>query len=550
MNIPLISAIRNYLQGDGLVILPEMELLLFGLAILIIGSSIDKSTEETWFWKLLFKDFYAKAGFAGTLFSAFTLWRLRGAVAASPQGQFSGFHESVVVDPFFLFFAILFLAATALVILLSVKYLEIEKEQEGEYFALLLFACVGMMFMASGVDLIVMFLGLETMALSFYVLTGFLRREKRSNEAALKYVLLGAFSSGILAYGFSLLYGLTGTTNVGNIQAAFDLRSPLARIIEMSRQPGTMGNQAHQVLQMRYPAALHLEPTLLNHATLLAAAAFVLVAVGLFFKIAAVPFHQWAPDVYEGAPTPVTTYVSVASKTASFALLLRLFTTVFEPSHQTWIYLIAGIAVASLTWGNLAALTQTNVKRLLAYSSISHVGYILLGLLSWDESTGTLTKAASTGIAYYLLSYVFMTAGAFAVIIVLRQKGLIGEELEDLNGLYHRSPAAAVLLLIFMLSLAGIPPTAGFMGKYFIFLSLIETHHPVLAVFAVLYIVPALYYYLRIVVHAWLKQPGEAPRPVMTSAQAVALGIAVFVTLAAGLYPEPFTRLAQYAFGQ
>src|SRR6266853_1061918 len=476
MSPPFINSILSYLRGDGAVILPQMELTLFGLAILIMGSSIDESAEENWFTRLLFKDFFAKAAFAGTVFSAFTLWKLRATVAA--RGEFAGFHESVLVDPFFLFFATLFLAATALVILLSVKYLEIEKEQEGEYYALLLFACVGMMFMASG------------------------------------------------------------------------QRSSLGKIIEMSRQPGMMGSQARQVLEMRYPAALHLEPTLLNHAALLAAAAFVLVAVGLFFKIAAVPFHQWAPDVYEGAPTPVTAYVSVASKTASFALLLRLFTTVFAPSHQTWIYLIAGIAVASLTWGNLAALTQTNVKRLLAYSSISHVGYILLGLLSWDETTGTLTKAASTGIAYYLLSYVFMTAGAFAVIIVLRQKGLIGEELEDLNGLYYRSPAAAVLLLIFMLSLAGIPPTAGFMGKYFIFLSLIETHHPVLAVFAVLYIVPALYYYFRIVVHAWLKQPGEAPRPSMTSAQAVALGVAVFVTLAAGLYPEPFTRFAQYAFGQ
>jgi NADH-quinone oxidoreductase subunit N len=234
--------------------------------------------------------------------------------------------------------------------------------------------------------------------------------------------------------------------------------------------------------------------------------------------------------------------VSVASKTASFALLLRLFLVVFSISQATWIYLIAGVAVASLTWGNLAALTQTNVKRLLAYSSISHVGYILLGLVAGNE-TGLV------GIAYYLFAYVFMTAGAFAVIIVLRQKGLMGEELEDLNGLYQRSPAAAVLLLIFMLSLAGIPPTAGFMGKYFIFLSLIESKHPVLAVFAVLYIVPALYYYFRIVVHAWLKQPGEAPRPVMSNAQAVALGVTVFVSLAAGLYPEPFTKLAHYAFG-
>src|SRR6266436_929831 len=538
MNIPFINSILSYLRGDGATILPEIELLLFGLGILVIDFWIEQ------------KEKYLNAGMAlaGTFFSAFTLWRLRGAVTV--KNEIAGFHDSVVVDPFFLFFATLFLAATALVILLSVKYLEIENEQEGEYYALLLFACIGMMLMASGTDLIVLFLGLETMALSFYVLTGFLRREKRSNEAALKYVLLGAFSSGILAYGFSILYGLTGTTNNRNIQAAFEPRSMLAKVVEFSRLRGVSGDQARQILAERYPAALHMDPSLLHQAPLFLAAAFVLVAVGLFFKIAAVPFHQWAPDVYEGAPTPVTAYVSVASKTASFALLLRLFTTVFAPSHETWIYLIAGIAVASLTWGNLAALTQTNVKRLLAYSSISHVGYILLGLLSWDETTGTLTKAASTGIAYYLLSYVFMTAGAFAVIIVLRQKGLIGEELEDLNGLYYRSPAAAVLLLIFMLSLAGIPPTAGFMGKYFIFLSLIETHHPVLAVFAVLYIVPALYYYFRIVVHAWLKQPGEAPRPIMTSAQAFALTIAAFVTLAAGLYPEPFTKLAQYAFGQ
>ena len=537
MNIPILSAIINYLQGDGATILPEIELTLFGLGILLIDFTIGA------------KEKYLNAGLAlaGTAFSGYTLFELRARVAG--RGEFQGFHDSVVIDHFFLFFAALFLAATALVVLLSVKYLEIENEQEGEYYALLLFACVGMMFMASGTDLIVLFLGLETMALSFYVLTGFLRRDKRSNEAALKYVLLGAFSSGILAYGFSLIYGLSGTTNLSRIGFALNPDGRLARMIEMSRQSGPTGVEVRNFLEQQYPTALRLDPALLLHQVpILATAAFVLIAVGLFFKISAVPFHQWAPDVYEGAPTPVTAYVSVASKTASFALLFRLFFVVFGSTQGNWIYLIAGIAVASLTWGNLAALTQTNVKRLLAYSSISHVGYILLGLVAWNQSTGRIAEAAATGIAYYLLAYVFMTAGAFAVLVVLRQKGLIGEELDELNGLYQRSPAAAVLLLIFMLSLAGIPPTAGFMGKYFIFLSLIETHHPVLAVFAVLYIVPALYYYFRIVVHAWLKQPGEAPRPVMTNAQAVALGIAVFVTLAAGLYPEPFTRLAHYAF--
>src|SRR6266849_5026690 len=246
MNIPLINSILGYLRGDGATILPEIELVLFGLGILVIDFWIDQKG----------KHLNAALALAGTFFSAFTLWRLRPAVAA--RSELYGFHESVVVDHFFLFFAILFLAATALVILLSVKYLEIEREQEGEYYAL-----------------------------SFYVLTGFLRREKRSNEAALKYVLLGAFSSGILAYGFSLIYGLSGATNIRNIQAAFDVRSNLARVIEFSHQPAPMGDQAHQILAERYPAALQIDPSLLGHAPLLLVAAFVLVAVGLFFKIAA-----------------------------------------------------------------------------------------------------------------------------------------------------------------------------------------------------------------------------------------------------------------------
>jgi NADH-quinone oxidoreductase subunit N len=335
----------------------------------------------------------------------------------------------------------------------------------------------------------------------------------------MKYLLLGAFSTGILAYGFSLLYGASGTA------------------IQLGGHPSTNIAYIGQVLDWRLGHTM-------AHGQIdwLVVLAFVSVAAGLFFKVAAVPFHQWAPDVYEGAPTPITAYVSVASKTASFALLLRLMTGVFGGSQATWLYAIAGVAVASLTWGNLAALTQTNIKRLLAYSSISHVGYILLGIVAGNQ-TGLV------GMMYYLIAYGFMTMGAFAVVIVMRQKGLIGDELDDLDGLYQRSPAAAVLLLIFMLSLAGIPPTAGFMGKYFIFQSLIETHHPVLAVFAALYIVPALYYYFRVVVHAWLKTPGEAPTPHMSSAQAVALGAALFVTLAAGLYPEPFAKLARYAFG-
>jgi len=502
----ILDPILSYVHGDGLVILPEMELLLFALGILIFDFLLEKKEKH---WNAIL----ALLGVAASGFGLYMQVQRYSVERANPMGSpgLLGFHNTVVVDGFFIIFASIFLAATALVVLLSVRYLDLEKEQEGEYYALILLACVGMMFMASGIDLIVLFLGLETMALSFYVMTGFLRANKRSNEAAMKYLLLGAFSTGILAYGFSLLYGISASTNIAQIGNMLDRR-------------------------LQYTAAHGMTDWLVI-------LAFVTVAAGLFFKVAAVPFHQWAPDVYEGAPTPITAYVSVASKTASFALFLRLMTSVFGGSQATWLYAVAGVAIASLTWGNLAALTQTNIKRLLAYSSIAHVGYILLGLVAGNE-TGL------EGMVFYLIAYAAMTIGAFAVVIVMRQRGLIGDELEDLDGLYQRSPAAALLLLIFMLSLAGIPPTAGFMGKYFIFLALIETHHPILAVFGALYIVPALYYYFRIVVHAWLKKPGDAPAPTMSSAQAIALGAALFVSLAAGLYPEPFTRLARYALGQ
>lgn len=503
---PILDPILNYVHGDGLVVLPEMELLLFALGILIFDFLLEKKDKH---WNAML----ALLGVAASAFGLYMQAQRYSVVRANPGGMpgLLGFHNTVLVDGFFIIFASIFLAATALVILLSVRYLDLEREQEGEYYGLLLLSCVGMMFMASGIDLIVLFLGLETMALSFYVMTGFLRANKRSNEAAMKYLLLGAFSTGILAYGFSLLYGVSASTNIAQIGNMLDRR-------------------------LQYTAAHGMTDWLVI-------LAFVSVAAGLFFKVAAVPFHQWAPDVYEGAPTPITAYVSVASKTASFALFLRLMTSVFGGSQATWLYAVAGVAIASLTWGNLAALTQTNIKRLLAYSSIAHVGYILLGLVAGND-TGL------TGMVFYLIAYAAMTIGAFAVVVVMRQRGLIGDELDDLDGLYQRSPAAALLLLIFMLSLAGIPPTAGFMGKYFIFQALIETHHPVLAVFGALYIVPALYYYFRIVVHAWMKKPGEAPAPTMSNAQAIALGAALFVSLAAGLYPEPFTRLARYAFGQ
>ena len=324
---------------------------------------------------------------------------------------------------------------------------------------------------------------------------------RRSNEGALKYLLLGAFSSGVFAYGFSVLYGMAGSTLLKDVAQAYAARP---------------------------------------QGDVMALIAVVTVSAGLFFKVAAVPFHQWAPDVYEGAPTSITAYVSVASKAASFGLLMRLFVIVFEPTRPDWEFLFGVIAVATMTLGNFAAITQTNVKRLLAYSSIAHVGYILLGLVA-GNATGL------KGMAFYLLAYTFMNTGAFAIVILLRRQGVIGDELEDMNGLVHRRPGAALLMILFLLSLAGIPPTAGFVGKYFIFLALIESRHYLLAVFAALYIVPAVYYYFRIVVHMWIHDVTDPVRPVITPAQAVALAAAILVVLGAGIYPEPFVQLASYS---
>jgi NADH-quinone oxidoreductase subunit N len=503
----MLRAFQEFMQANGgALLLPEIMLVLFAMGILVTDHLLEARD----------KYFNALMAMLGVIFSAVVLWRLR---EAAERG-IMGFSQSLIIDPFFLFFGFIFLIATALVIILSVRYLKIEDENHGEYYALMLFATVGMMFMAAGYDLVVQFIGLETMALSFYVLAGFLRRDKRSNEGAVKYLLLGAFSSAILAYGFSILYGISAMTNLSSIGQPLPPRTNLDAIAV------AVGNR--------------------GQADLFVLLALATVAAGLFFKVAAVPFHQWAPDVYEGAPTPITAYISVASKTASFALLLRLLLTVFWPVRVDWEMLIAWVAIASLTVGNLAAITQTNVKRMLAYSSISHVGYILLGIVAAASSpVGFLT--GMKGIAFYLFAYAFMTIGAFAVLIVLQRQGIIGDELDDLNGLYKRSPMSALVLLIFMLSLAGIPPLAGFVGKYFILQALIETGHINLAIFGALYIVPALYYYFRIVMHAYLYEPGNAPAPVVTIGQKVAFAALTFVTVAAGIFPEPFVQLATYS---
>jgi NADH-quinone oxidoreductase subunit N len=327
----------------------------------------------------------------------------------------------------------------------------------------------------------------------------------------MKYMLIGAFSSGVLAYGFSILYGLSGSTNLATIQLH-------------------IGDRASQFA----------------HADALSFLALATVAAGVFFKVAAVPFHQWAPDVYEGAPTTITAYISVASKAAAFALLLRLFVTVYWPVRIDWIAIFAAAAVLSMTLGTFAALTQTNIKRLLAYSSIAQVGYILLGLVASVDKDGTLNQRGLRAAAFYLFAYAFFNTGAFAVVVALQKRGAIGDDIEDLRGVGRSSPVAAVLMLLFLLSLAGIPPTAGFVAKLLIFWSLIETGHPILALVGVLYIVPAVYYYFRVVATMWTGTGDDAVAPVIPTAQRLALGALALVTLAAGVFPEQFLRLANY----
>jgi NADH-quinone oxidoreductase subunit N len=404
----------------------------------------------------------------------------------------------LAVDSFALFFKFVFLLAATLTILMSVRYLELEGASPGEYYFLILCATLGMMIMASGIDLITSFIGLETMAVSFYILTGFIKPNQRSNEAAVKYFLLGAFSLGILLYGMSLMYGLSGTTNFHRMGAVFT------------------GNARDPLLVL----------------------AVILVVAGMGFKISAVPFHMWAPDVYEGAPTPVTAFLSVGSKAASFAMLLRIFVEALPSMMTDWQLLFEVLAVVTMTIGNLAALTQSNLKRMLAYSSIAHAGYLLIGVVA-----GTPRGVAAMLI--YVLIYSFMQLGAFAVIVMMRRRDLIGDELKDLSGLAFRSPLAAFAMLLFMLSLGGIPPTAGFMGKFWLFSAAIDSGYVALAVIGVLNSAVSLYYYVRVVVFMYLKTETTGPEPTASPALALTLAVAVAATLVLGVYPRVLFEIAE-----
>ena len=498
---------------DYLLALPITLLTLFALGILLIDLMLPP--EKKWLNPV--------TAFIGVLFAAGGVVKIQLWMQSSRFTSMGsvGLMGALYVDRTAIYFFYLFLAATAISILMSVRYMTTEHENHGEYYTLMLLSVVGMMCMAAGFDIVLIFIGLELMAISTYVLVGFLRRDRRSNEAALKYLLLGAFSSGIFAYGLSLLYGLTGSTNLVEIGHA--LTSILAR-------------DPHN------PVAI---------------VALLTTVTGLLFKIAAVPFHQWAPDAYEGAPTCITGFMSVAVKAAGWAMLLRILGCTYPtypsvilglaPMRPIYVPLFVFVSIATMTGANFVALTQTNTKRLLAYSSIAHVGYMLLGLIA-----GTLTQLSPDGvkgILIYLLVYTFMNLGAFGVITSLRYRNVIGDELDDLNGLYSRAPVEAVLMLIFLLSLAGIPPLAGFWGKYFIFLSLIETGHYALASLGVLYSVFGLYYYLKMANAVFMGQPEERGALPVSWTMRAALAVTAFATLFIGIMPDRFIHLINWSLG-
>jgi len=504
------GASQFFTGTDYLLALPILLLTIFALGILLI----DLMIPPEWKWT------NAVTALVGVLFSAAGVVKIQLAqytLERSGRHLVWGFMHAMAMDHFAIYFFYLFLAGAALSILISIRYLEIEHEHHGEFYALILFSVVGMMCMASGFDIVLIFIGLELMAISTYVLVGFLRNDRRSNEASLKYLLLGAFSSGIFAYGLSLLYGLTGSTNLQDISQGLQ-----------------------QILQNRP-----------NHLDAVATIALLTTATGLFFKIAAIPFHQWAPDAYEGAPTSITGFMSVAVKAAAWAMLLRIFIWGLYPMRNVYVPLLIFVSVITMTGANLAALTQTNLKRLLAYSSIAHVGYMLLGLVALASVNYPAPAFFDgfKGILLYLLVYTFMNLGAFAVITSLRQRDVIGDELDDIAGLYSRAPTEAVLMLIFLLSLAGIPPLAGFYGKYFIFLSLIESGHYILAALAVLYAVFGLYYYMKIANAMFMREALDKTRLPISVGMWAALGVTGVATVFIGILPNWFIQLATWSLG-
>jgi NADH-quinone oxidoreductase subunit N len=396
------------------------------------------------------------------------------------------------------FFYILFLIAAGLTVLLSKGYLEREGINFGEYYCMLLFATMGMMLIAAAQDLIIIFLGIELMSISLYVLAGFMRRRLKSNESALKYFLLGAFATGFLLYGIAVLYGVSGSTHF-------------------------------EVLGERFPELT---------TDVFFWVGVGLLMVGLLFKVAAVPFHMWVPDVYEGAPTTISAFMSTGGKAAAFSAFLLVFFRGSQVANPKIMDVIAVLSAVTMIIGSVVAIAQQNLKRMLAYSSIAHAGYMLAGLAAGNA-------LGQTGILFYLTAYTFMNVGAFGVLSLLEQHEERNLSFEDYAGLGYKRPFIAALMSIFMLSLSGIPPFAGFFGKYYVFTAAVQANLTWLAVIGVLTSAVSVYYYLRLIVFMYFKE-SESPVPQVSSKAGVAaLVLSGVAVIALGIMPSFVVNLAQ-----
>ena len=481
--------------ADLLAILPELLVMTAGCLVLVLDPLTPKDR----------KDWLAYVSLAA-LAAAFVVgYVLMGPLTGFPRRAFSGLY---VLDAYGIFWKLLLIIASALVILMAKAYLKLEEIDLPEFYAFILLSLSGMMVMVSGADLLVIYLGLELMSLSLYVMAGFKRYELRPLEAAAKYFILGSFSSGILLYGISLLFGRTGSTTLAGV------REGIAAL----------------------PSG---DPILLL--------AMSLLIVGFGFKVAAVPFHMWTPDVYEGSPTSVTAYMAVASKAASFAAFIRVFMEALGGLKEEWRMLLIVVCVATMILGNVVAIVQTNIKRMLAYSSIAHAGYALIGVVVADAF-------GMASVMLYLAIYAFMNLGAFTVVTMLRRGGLEGDEIDDFTGLAKRNKWAALVMLLFMFSLAGIPPTGGFIAKFYVFMAAVGAHMPALAVLAVVFAAVSAYFYLRVVMVMYMREPGETAgtpgydvRVVASPATIVVLLVAAIGVIILGVFPDQLVKAAQSA---
>ncbi|WP_447978945.1 NADH-quinone oxidoreductase subunit N [Candidatus Nitrospira bockiana] len=463
--------------SDLLLMLPEMFLTLWLCVVLIVDFAAPK----------LPKQHLAHLSVLGLgLVLAGLLW--------FDVNQVGGtlFRNMFVVDRLALFFKIFVVGASILVILASIDYVDRFRFFKGEYYFLVLMSALGMMFMASANDLLSMFITLEFSTFGFYVLVAYLREDLASNEAGLKFFILGVFAAAILAYGISLVYGETGKLVFSEIAAT-------------SWTPGLV-------------------------------IGFLLVFAALGFKVGAAPFHSWIPDTYHGAPTPVTAFLSIAPKGAAFAILLRLFFVSLASLKPAWVLLLVGVSILSMTYGNIVAIAQKNIKRLLAYSGIAQIGNVMIGLAAG-------TKMGGDAILFYLLTYLFANLGAFAVVIAVSNL-IRSDEIEDYNGLNRRSPFLAFAMLVFLLSLAGVPPLAGFIGKLYIFLAAIKEELYTLIVVGLANVVISMYYYLVIVKKMYINEPIDKSPLKISPAMRTVIYVGLAGTLILGIYPKPFIEWA------